>query len=172
MATSSTNRWTAPPGQDVVVFVIGMRISRWRSVHRWLPVGVAMPRMLRELAARPELGLLHARTAVSGRSVMTVQYWRSFEHLDAYARAADHLHVPAWQAFNRRARGSATVGIFHETYVLPASAYEAVQADMPHEWLLAAVGAVPADSRGRSAAHRLDPTRPDVDPDGTPVATA
>ena len=40
------------------VFLIGMRINRPWKVHKWWPVAMAMPRMIRELEARPELGLL------------------------------------------------------------------------------------------------------------------
>jgi hypothetical protein len=40
-----------------------------------------------------------------------VQYWRSFEHLEAYARDADQQHWPAWVDFNR---GSGAVA---ETWV-------------------------------------------------------
>src|SRR6478672_13084683 len=41
-----------------VVFLIGARINQPWNVPAWLPVFRAMPRMLRELAAQPELGLL------------------------------------------------------------------------------------------------------------------
>ena len=33
---------------------------------------------------------------------MIVQYWRSFEHLERYARDRDELHWPAWVAFNKK----------------------------------------------------------------------
>jgi hypothetical protein len=41
-----------------VVFLIGMRIDVPWKVHKWWPVARAMPRMLRELEQRPELGML------------------------------------------------------------------------------------------------------------------
>nr|WP_269204524.1 DUF4188 domain-containing protein [Motilibacter deserti] len=92
-------RMTAASDDDLVVFLIGMRINRLRAVRAWLPAVTAMPRMLRELAKDPSLGLLDARSYVSGRVVLVVQYWSSFEHLDAYARASDREHLPAWRAF-------------------------------------------------------------------------
>jgi hypothetical protein len=156
-----TGRQTAAGDQDVVVFLIGMRINRWRSVRQWFPVFVSMPRMLRELQQHPELGLLSAQTFLSGRTIQVVQYWRSSDDLYAYSHAAERLHLPAWKAFNRRARGSSDVGIFHETYVVPASAQESISVNMPPQGLLAAVGSVPVGRRGQSAAHRLDPSRPD-----------
>src|SRR3954451_4164694 len=142
-------RTTAAGGEDVGGFLIGMRVSRVRAVRAWLPVAAAMPRMLRELGAEPELGLLDARSYVSGRVVLAVQYWRSFAHLDAYARAADREHLPAWRAFNQRVRSAGPAcGIFHETYVVPAAAQESVYVGMPAFGLAKALGGVPIGRRG------------------------
>ncbi|HSP36953.1 MAG TPA: DUF4188 domain-containing protein [Frankiaceae bacterium] len=160
MAQLVAGRRTAAEGKDVVVFLIGMRINRLRSVRQWWPVFLAMPRMLAELARRPELGLLHAQTFLSGRTIQVVQYWSSVGQLHAYALSADLEHLPAWRAFNRRARGNPAVGIFHETYVVPASGQESIAVNMPAHGLLAALGSVPVDRRG-SATHGLDPRQAD-----------
>ncbi len=45
---------------EFVVFLIGMRVNRWWKVLQWLRVALAMPRMLRELHGKPELGFLGA----------------------------------------------------------------------------------------------------------------
>src|SRR3978361_198292 len=131
MAELKAGRHTAEEGKDVVVFLIGMRINRLRSLRDWFPVFLAMPRMLKELEQRPELGMLQAQTFLSGRTLQVVQYWRTVEDLHAYSRAADLEHLPAWRAFNRRARGNTAVGIYHETYVVPASAQESIAVNMP-----------------------------------------
>jgi hypothetical protein len=116
--------------------------------------------MLAELAAHPELGLLSARTFVSGRTVLVLQYWRSAEHLDRYARAGDHAHLPAWREFNRRTRDNGDVGIYHETYVV--GEHETVYVGMPAGFGLGgATSLVPLARRGQRAAHRLDPSVPD-----------
>lgn len=94
---------------DFVVFLIGMHMNRWYDVRRWGPAFVAMVRMIRELQARPELGLLRADGGWVLGGPGFIQYWRSYEHLDAYARANDSVHRPAWRAFNRRARTSDSV---------------------------------------------------------------
>lgn len=44
---------------EFVVFLIGMRINKPWKVHKWLPVAMAMPRMLKQLQSDPKLGLLH-----------------------------------------------------------------------------------------------------------------
>jgi hypothetical protein len=101
---------------DFVIFLIGMRINRFWKVHKWLPIIWAMRRMLRELAGRPDSGLLGFRLLRDGlRNYLTVQYWRSFEHLERYARDRAKGHLPAWAAFNQRVASSGDVGIWHET---------------------------------------------------------
>jgi hypothetical protein len=51
-----------------------MRINHLFLIHKWLPVAGAMPRMLKELFTHKEMGMLHAYAAISGRTLMTVQY--------------------------------------------------------------------------------------------------
>ena len=149
-------RMTAEPDGDVVVFLVGMRINRWRAVRSWAPVVRAMPRMLKELAARPELGSLDARTYWSGRVFLVVQYWRSFDALEAYAHSHDHEHLPAWRAFAKRARhGGDAVGIFHETYVAGPGRRETIYVGMPAHGLGRAVGLAPVGRRSDRAALRL-----------------
>lgn len=116
MADVIIGRQTATVDDDVVVFLIGMRINRLRRVRSWLPAFRAMPRMLRELATDPSLGLLGVHSFWAGRTILAVQYWRSFEDLERFARSKDHDHLPAWQEFNRLVRDNGDVGIFHETY--------------------------------------------------------
>lgn len=142
MATVQAGRFAAKIEGDFVVFYIGARINRFTAVSKWLPVALAMPRMIRELIAQPELGFLHAEPALAPpRTVALVQYWRSFEHLHAYAHARDKAHLPAWAAFNKAARGNTAVGIFHETYLVQAGSYESIYADMP-VWGLGKAGAL------------------------------
>ncbi|BDM69819.1 hypothetical protein HEK616_33060 [Streptomyces nigrescens] len=152
-----TGRVTAAADGDVVVFLIGMRINRWRAVRHWLPTFTAMPRMLKELAREKDSGLLGYRGYSAGlRTYTLVQYWESREKLLAYASAPGQQHRPAWAAFNRRARGAAgSVGIWHETYIVPAGSYETIYHGMPPTGLGEAYGVEPVGRRGERAAERL-----------------
>ncbi len=118
-----------PPG--TVVFLIAMRINSFRSARSWFPVFMAMPRMLRELFQKPELGLLGARTWMGWRVVMVQQYWESMDALMSYAAARDSEHLPAWREFNRRVRGNGTTGIWHEAYVVDPARSHVIYSDMP-----------------------------------------
>ena len=154
MPSVMPQRMAAQIEGDFVVFLIGMRINKPWKLHKWLPVFLGMPRMLKELRARPDSGFLGA---IFGPKVI-VQYWRSFEHLDAYARSKDGEHWPAWVAFNKRSGNSrGDVGIWHETYLVRAGQYEGIYSGMPPFGLGQAGTLVPAvghreSSRGRIAA--------------------
>ncbi|MEU6841547.1 DUF4188 domain-containing protein [Streptomyces sp. NPDC046716] len=149
-------RTTADAEGDVVVFLIGMRINRFWAVHHWLPVFCAMPMMLRELGRDRGLGLLHhVLLTASPRTYYVVQYWESKEKLLAYAAAPSRRHQPWWARMNRYARRSrGHVGLWHETYVVPAGSYETIYADMPPHGLARAHGVRPLGD-GVQARDRL-----------------
>ncbi|GGO93905.1 DUF4188 domain-containing protein [Wenjunlia tyrosinilytica] len=152
-------RTTADAGdQGVTVFLIGMRINSWWAVRDWVPVFLAMPAMLAELDREKGLGLLAVRRLYGPpRTLYMVQYWSSHEALLAYAADPGHHHRPAWQRFSRRMRGGrGRVGFWHETYVVPKGANEAVYVNMPPMGLGEAFGAVPVGRRGETAAARLN----------------
>ncbi len=138
--SGAMGRFTAMRDEPFVVFVIGMRINSLWKVHRWAPVASAMPRMIRELSMNPELGFLGGHLWFA-RTIVMIQYWNSVEQLNAYAKARDRQHLPAWAAFNKAVGGSGDVGVFHETYRVAPGAYECVYVDMP-PFGLGAIGAL------------------------------
>ncbi|MFD3420762.1 DUF4188 domain-containing protein [Streptomyces decoyicus] len=150
-------RMTADGDREVVVFLIGMRINSWRAVRSWLPVFLAMPRMIKELARDPDSGMIGYRLLLGlPRNVAVLQYWDSKEELFAYAADQSGEHRPAWAAFNRRAReGRNKVGFWHETYAVPAGSYESIYINMPAFGLGEALGTVPVGRRGERAADRM-----------------
>jgi hypothetical protein len=153
MAKVIAKRVTARIEGDFVVFLIGMRINKPWKVHKWLPVFTAMPRMLRELERHPESGFLGSIQSLG----VIVQYWRSFEHLERYARDRDQAHWPAWVAFNQRVGASREdVGIWHETYHVRAGEYECVYSGMPLYGLAKASTMVDALGALESARGRMD----------------
>ncbi len=108
------------------------------------------------------MGLLNVHFALmSPISPFVVQYWRSFEELERFARDPASLHLPVWTEFNRRVRDSGDVGIYHETYRVAPGTQEAIYGNMP-EWGLAKAtgGARPVGTAARTAAVRFG-VRPD-----------
>lgn len=155
MANILQDRMTAKIEGDFVVFLIGMRVNKLWKPWKWVPVAKAMPRMLIELSQQPELGLLHARTHFGLRNILVVQYWRSFEHLHAYAVNREAEHLPAWKKFNQSVGQNGDVGIWHETYLVPSGAYESVYGNMPAYGLGLAGELIPAKGSRQSAKGRL-----------------
>jgi hypothetical protein len=166
-ADDRRGRVHADRDDEVVVFLIGMRINAFWKLHRWLPVFLIAPRMVRELRRGEGTGLLGSWTFLSPpRGIGFVQYWDSFEDLRAYARDSDHLHLDAWAEYNENASDGA-VGIWHETYRIDS--HETVYNHTPARGLGAAAGSdlVPASGREASAAGRIDGEN-----DPRPAATA
>ncbi|MEH6737365.1 MAG: DUF4188 domain-containing protein, partial [Sulfitobacter sp.] len=134
----------------------GMRINRFWKVTKWVPAFMAMPRMLKELSTRPseETGFLGYNILGFGS---IVQYWRSFEHLEAYANSHDGEHFPAWVAFNKRMKNSrGDVGVWHESYAVKAGNYETLYMSMPPHGLGKAASLVAATGTLSSARKRFD----------------
>ena len=148
-------RFTADVEGDFVVFIIGMRVNKPLKVHKWGPVAAAMPRMLRWLGKNPQAGLLGYHAGGSPRSPMLVQYWRSFEDLERFARQMDAPHAGPWRAFAKNVGNSGDVGIWHETFKVRAGEYEAVYGNMPVFGLAKATRHVPVGKRGDSAGRRI-----------------
>lgn len=147
-------RMTAQIEGDFVVFLIGARLNRPWKLLKMAGFGRWMPRMLTELQQKPELGLLGFEVYGVLRSVI-VQYWRSWEHLEAFARSPESTHHPAWRWFNQAIGSGGDFGIWHETYLVRAGDYEAIYNNMPPRGLGRAAELVPASGRLSSASERL-----------------
>jgi hypothetical protein len=150
----NTQRMTARMEGEFCVFLIGMRINRPLKIHKWLPVAQAMPRMLSELNQNPDLGFLGGDFWF-GRTIISLQYWRSFAHLTDYATNKKGAHLPAWAAFTRSVGSSGDVGIWHETYTVKPGSYETIYHNMPPFGLGRAGSLVPASGRYQSAKDRV-----------------
>jgi hypothetical protein len=147
------DRLTVARKQGLVIFLIGMRVNSWWRIHRWLPVALAMPRMLRELRSRPDSGFLGA-TVLPG---MTIQYWESTEKLLAYAHDRKGEHFPAWSRFQRAVGTDGTVGVWHETFVVSDHGFESIYVNVPRTGLGKIFELVPARGQHATAAKRLGP---------------
>ncbi len=156
MAKVHPGRFTADVDGDIAVFIIGMRVNRPWKLRRWLPVFTAMPKMLAHLQRHPEKGLLGYHQAFLP-SPLIVQYWRSFEDLERFARDTEDPHLEPWRRYNREIGKSGDVGVWHETYLVSPGRYEAVYANMPEVGLAAATNHVPVSRRGDAARDRVTP---------------
>jgi len=155
MAQVVNGRYTARMDGPFVVFLIGMRINRPLAIKKWLPTFRAMSPMLRELYNYPEKGFLGAEFFFYWPGVAVLQYWRSFEDLERFARNPDDPHLPAWQRFNRVVKSDGSVGIWHESYLVEAGHHETIYNNMPMFGLAKASEHVRATGGRETARRRL-----------------
>jgi hypothetical protein len=155
VAELAGRRMTAEIDGDFVVFLIGARFNnRLRLLRSFADLGGrrGMKHMLDYLVARPEKGLLAYELGIP----TIVQYWRSFEHLEAFAKDEQDPHLEAWRTYWRRVGRSGRSGIWHETFLVSAGQYEAVYGNMPPHGLGKAGRLVPvsetSSARGRIGA--------------------
>ena len=106
-----------------------------------------MRHMLDYLVEHPEKGLMAYEMGLP----TIVQYWRSFEQLEAFAKDKDDPHLDVWRQYWRRVGRSGRTGIWHETYLVRAGQYEAVYGNMPAHGLGKAGRLVPV---GESSSAR------------------
>ena len=160
MADIFEKRMTGELRGDFVLFLIGLRFNRLWKIHKWLPVVRSMPRMTRELAVDRESGFLGCEMWF-GRTTIMIQYWRTFDQLESYAKNNSAEHLPAWAAFNRNVGSNGDVGIWHETFLVREGAYECVYNSMPRFGLAKAGEHMPATGKRQTAAGRMGMTGAD-----------
>ena len=126
-------RFTVKTPDEFVVFLIGMRVNKFWSVRKWLPVASAMPKMLKVLASHPEKGFLGGESffRLFPVATMLVSYWRSFDDLDKFARNPNDPHLKPWGDYMKRIGSDGSVGIWHETYKITKGHNEAIYGNMP-----------------------------------------
>ncbi|QIG42202.1 DUF4188 domain-containing protein [Nocardioides anomalus] len=140
---------------DFVVFLIGARLDPRNPIRSLRDLGGrrGMPAMLRYLTEHPEKGPLGYE---SYGLTMSVQYWRSFEHLERFARDESDPHLQVWRDYWKRVGNDPRSGIWHETFLVRAGEYEAVYGNMPPHGLARASEVVPigTDSSARGRLRR------------------
>jgi hypothetical protein len=129
MANIAGRRVAAEIDGDFVVFLIGARLNFYHLAATIMDLGGrrGMKHMLDYLVAHPEKGLLGYQLGLP----VIVQYWRSFDHLEAFAKDTEDPHLAVWRSYWKRVGAGGRTGIWHETYLVRAGEYEAIYANMP-----------------------------------------
>jgi hypothetical protein len=163
-------RYTARPAEPFVVFVVGMRVNRLLAVRKWTAAAKGFMRMYRTLLKHPEKGFLGGQPILYGRGIGMIQYWRTFEELEHFARNPSDPHLAAWREYNRLVNSDGTFGVWHETYFIDPTKCESVYDNMPAFGLGTVMEHVPAIGRRETARRRLGgENEPAVPSPATPV---
>ena len=150
-----TGRWMARRDEPFAVFLFGMRLNRLRGLPRFLWSLRVLRRVLRDLDTHPERGFLAGRVYRTGWTLIAVQYWESFDALDAWARDHRLPHRQPWQQYLREALDDGAMGLWHETYLASPGSWEGVYLNLPPWGLAAGVEAVEMQATKGSARERL-----------------
>jgi hypothetical protein len=148
-------RYTAQSDQPFVVFLIGMRLNQWWRLDKWFPVFSAMVTTMRTLFTHPEKGFLHSEFYWNFQGPILIQYWRSFEDLEKFARNPSDPHLRSWKKYNQAVGTEGSVGVWHETYTVDPDQFECIYSNMPRFGLATATEHVPAVGRRETARLRL-----------------
>ncbi|MCJ1285888.1 hypothetical protein MMC26_005230 [Xylographa opegraphella] len=124
------------PKNNVVVFVLGARSNHplGRFSPEFREMGKYFQSMWKEAEENRELygylGKTFPLTSAeqgSGNVLLTLSYWKSIEHLHAFARGPTHR--AGWDWMNKQLKNSHSLGIMHETYMAPYGHWENVYAN-------------------------------------------
>ena len=148
-----TDKATVQNEKDVVVFIIGMKIHKFFYVHQWIPIAKAMGTMLKELYQNKNHGFQNGELHLNWKGITVIQYWDGFEQLETFAH--EELHRGIWKEYYQKADMQKVVGIFHETYIVPAKNYEAIYVNMPEFGLGKARSLESIDQKKKSSRQRL-----------------
>jgi hypothetical protein len=118
------------------------------------PSSYSYAKNVERASQKPESGFLGFQI-LGGIPPVIVQYWKSFEDLEAYAKDRNGMHYPAWKAFNMKIKSNGDVGIWHETYKVQAGEYECIYNNMPKYGLGKVGEPIPAVGKREFAANRI-----------------
>jgi hypothetical protein len=126
--------------------------------------------MLRLLSKERGRGLMSFTAWVGSSGPMIVQYWRSVEQLEAFARDQSLPHRKAWQRFNEAVGDSGDVGIWHETFEVRDGNYEVLYGNMPRVGFATAGDYIPVRNSMRTSSQRrarnAGAVEPELEPNG------
>lgn len=120
-------RKTASMPESIAEFCLirlGLQARRWRALPYASRLARAIDRSAAEAIAAGA-GLLHSeRFAFGPRHFGVLQYWRSFDDLEQWSRRPPHSEW--WRGAVERMRTKGDFGIYHEAFVVPRAAVEAI----------------------------------------------
>lgn len=115
---------------DFVVFLIGARANRKIDLtFKWM--GDSMQNMVKELEDNPSLGYLGSESFVGTTGTLLVQYWKTVEDVNAYAKDASRKHFGTWMEMSKLGKASPDYAFWHETYKVSAGNYENIYVNCP-----------------------------------------
>jgi hypothetical protein len=119
---------SAPDGvSELCIVRMGFQV---RGLFGWLHARTLRAAVARDAAQATAqgAGLLGSEAFTLGRGHFGVlQYWKSFDDLDAWSRRPPHAEW--WRAAVDRMRRRHDLGVYHEVFLVPAANIESIHLD-------------------------------------------
>jgi hypothetical protein len=147
MAKIFPGRFTAQISAQIeepfIVLILGIRVNRLLLFWKWIPAFLSSLPMLYTLVLHRAAGFLGGQATFFWPGVGLIQYWRSFEDLERFARSKSHPHLKAWRWYNKAIGANGSVGLWHEAFLVKPGCHEVMYDNMPLFGLSAATKPVP-----------------------------
>lgn len=130
--------------EPYILLFLGIRVNHFHLFWKWIPTVLASFPMVYSLVRHRAAGFLGGQAFFFRPGLGIVQYWRSFDDLERFARSKKHPHLKGWRWYNKAIGASGQVGLFHEVFLIKPGGQEAVYDNMPPFGLSLAAKHVPA----------------------------
>ncbi len=124
--------------EPFIVLILGIRVNRFLLFWKWIPTVIASIPMLFTLVSHKAGGFLGGQATYFWPGIGLIQYWRSFDDLERFARHKDYPHLPAWKRYNKVIGANGSVGLWHEVFLVKPGCHEVMYQNMPSFGLVAA----------------------------------
>eukprot|EP00899_Mesostigma_viride_P021254 jgi/Mesvir1/2912/Mv13982-RA.1 len=145
-------------GASFCVLLIGFRYpSLWTAIRNFRTLSMlrgGLRALEDEALADPSSGLEHVERYGTPFRGLSIQYWRSHDHLDRWSRT-NKGHQSRRVVFHKHMEHHGMYGMWHETYVVGSGTYEAVYVDMPPTGLGKVGHAQPVERGLRTGKERM-----------------
>lgn len=117
--------------ESYVVLFLGVRVNHLFLFWKWIPTVLVAAPMVYSLMRHRAAGFLGAQAFFFQPGVGIIQYWRSFDDLERFARSKKHPHLRGWRWYNRSIGASGSVGLWHEAFLVRPGCQETRYDNMP-----------------------------------------
>lgn len=129
--------------EPFIMLILGIRVNRFLLFWKWIPAVIWSLPMLYTLVRHEAAGFLGGQATYFWPGIGLIQYWRSFDDLERFARSKQHPHLKAWRWYNKSIGAKGSVGLWHEVFLVKPGRHEVMYENMPLFGLVAATKAIP-----------------------------
>ena len=109
---------------ELCLIRLGLQIRRLSALPYAMRLGRLIERSAAEAIAQGA-GLLHSERSLAGwNHAIVLQYWRSFDALEAWSHRPPHSEW--WREAAERGRTRGDFGIYHEVFLVPRERFESI----------------------------------------------